>query len=49
MDINVRVPLTLAAAAIDHMAEHGGGRIVLVGSVAGALAAPLSTPPDYSA
>ncbi len=24
MDINVRVPLTLATAAIDHMAAHGG-------------------------
>ena len=35
MDINVRVPLTLTTAAIDHMAEHGGGSIVLVGSVAG--------------
>src|SRR3984885_10800733 len=29
MDINVRVPLQLAAAAIEHMAGHGGGNIAL--------------------
>lgn len=50
MDINVRVPLQLGAAAIDHMAEHGGGNIVLVGSVAGKTGGTSSsTPPDYSA
>src|ERR1700722_19729435 len=50
MDINVRVPLTLAAAAIDHMAQHGGGSIVLVGSVAGRTGGTsVNTPPDYSA
>jgi len=50
MDINVRVPLTLAAAAIDHMEEHGGGSIVLVGSVAGRTGGTsVNTPPDYSA
>jgi len=50
MDINVRVPLQLAAIAIDHMAEHGGGRIALVGSVAGKTGGTsLSTPPDYAA
>jgi 3-oxoacyl-[acyl-carrier protein] reductase len=50
MDINVRVPLELAAAAIDHMASHGGGNIVLVGSVAGKTGGTsISTPPDYSA
>jgi 3-oxoacyl-[acyl-carrier protein] reductase len=50
MDINVRVPLTLAAAAIDHMAEQGGGSIVLVGSVAGRTGGTsVNTPPDYSA
>ena len=50
MDINVRVPLTLTAAAIDHMAEHGGGSIVLVGSVAGRTGGTSSfTPPDYAA
>ena len=50
MDINVRVPLTLAAAAIDHMAEHGGGAIVLVGSVAGRTGGTSGfTPPDYAA
>jgi 3-oxoacyl-[acyl-carrier protein] reductase len=50
MDINVRVPLQLAAVAIDHMAEHGGGHIALVGSVAGKTGGTsLSTPPDYAA
>ncbi len=50
MDINVRVPLQLAAAAIEHMAAHGGGNIALVGSVAGKTGGTsLSTPPDYSA
>ncbi|MFL5281290.1 MAG: SDR family NAD(P)-dependent oxidoreductase [Rhodopila sp.] len=50
MDINVRVPLQLAAMAIDHMAEHGDGRIALVGSVAGKTGGTsLSTPPDYAA
>jgi 3-oxoacyl-[acyl-carrier protein] reductase len=50
MDVNVRVPLTLAAAAIDHMAERGGGSIVLVGSVAGRTGGTsINTPPDYAA
>lgn len=50
MDINVRVPLQIAAAAIEHMAAHGGGNIVLVGSVAGKTGGTsLNTPPDYSA
>jgi 3-oxoacyl-[acyl-carrier protein] reductase len=50
MDVNVRVPLTLTAAAIDHMAEHGGGSIVLVGSVAGRTGGTSNfTPPDYAA
>jgi 3-oxoacyl-[acyl-carrier protein] reductase len=50
MDINVRVPLQLAAAATDHMAAHGGGNIALVGSVAGKTGGTsLTTPPDYSA
>ncbi len=50
MDVNVRVPLQLAAAAIDHMAGHGGGRVVLVGSVAGKTGGTSpSTPPDYAA
>jgi len=50
MDINVRVPLQLAAVAIDHMAAHGGGHIALVGSVAGKTGGTsLSTPPDYAA
>ena len=50
MDVNVRVPLQLAGAAIDHMAAHGGGNIALVGSVAGKTGGTsLTTPPDYSA
>jgi 3-oxoacyl-[acyl-carrier protein] reductase len=50
MDVNVRVPLQLAAAAIDHMAGHGGGHIALVGSVAGKTGGTsLTTPPDYAA
>ncbi|MBN8871796.1 MAG: SDR family oxidoreductase [Rhodospirillales bacterium] len=50
MDVNVRVPLQLASAAIDHMAAQGGGRVVLVGSVAGKMGGTsTTTPPDYSA
>jgi 3-oxoacyl-[acyl-carrier protein] reductase len=50
MDVNVRVPLQLAATAIDHMAARGGGNIALVGSVAGKTGGTsISTPPDYSA
>jgi 3-oxoacyl-[acyl-carrier protein] reductase len=50
MDVNVRVPLQLSAAAIDHMAAYGGGNIALVGSVAGKTGGTsVSTPPDYSA
>ena len=50
MDINVRVPLEIGAACIDHMAKHGGGALVLVGSVAGRTGGTsVNTPPDYSA
>lgn len=50
MDVNVRVPLEITAAATNHMGEHGGGNIVLVGSVAGKTGGTsLNTPPDYSA
>ncbi len=50
MDVNVRVPLQLGWAAIEHMASHGGGHVVLVGSVAGKTGGTsLTTPPDYSA
>jgi 3-oxoacyl-[acyl-carrier protein] reductase len=50
MDVNLRVPLTIAAAAIDHMAPHGGGSVVLVGSVAGRTGGTFdTTPPDYVA
>lgn len=50
MDINVRVPLQLAAAATEHMAAFGGGNIALVGSVAGKTGGTsVTTPPDYAA
>ena len=50
MDVNVRVPLEIAMRAIDHMADRGGGYVVLVGSVAGKTGGTsLNTPPDYSA
>jgi 3-oxoacyl-[acyl-carrier protein] reductase len=50
MDVNLRVPLQLGAAAVDHMAGHGGGNLVLVGSVAGRMGGTaLTTPPDYAA
>jgi 3-oxoacyl-[acyl-carrier protein] reductase len=50
MDINVRVPLQLGMAAIEHMAGHGGGNVVLVGSVAGRTGGTSpTTPPDYAA
>lgn len=50
MDINVRVPLQLTTAAVEHMAAHGGGRVALVGSVAGKTGGTSpTTPPDYAA
>ena len=50
MDINVRVPLQLTTAAVEHMAAQGGGHIALVGSVAGKTGGTsLTTPPDYAA
>jgi len=50
MDVNVRVPLQITQAAMNHMGEHGSGNIVLVGSVAGKTGGTsLNTPPDYSA
>lgn len=50
MDVNVRVPLTLTTAAIEHMAPLGGGSVVLVGSIAGRTGGTSDgTPPDYVA
>lgn len=50
MDINVRVPLELATALIEHMAERGGGAIVLIGSAAGRTGGTsMATPADYAA
>jgi 3-oxoacyl-[acyl-carrier protein] reductase len=48
MDVNVRLPIELGHAAITHMAAHGGGRIILIGSLAGWTGGTLTTtPPDY--
>jgi len=50
MDINVRVPVELATAFVDHMAERSGGAIVLIGSVAGRNGgSSMLTPVDYAA
>ena len=50
MDVNVRVPIDLGMALIEHMAPRGGGSIVMIGSVAGRTGGTsLSTPIDYSA
>jgi 3-oxoacyl-[acyl-carrier protein] reductase len=48
MAVNVRLPIELGHAAITHMAENGGGRIILIGSLAGWTGGTLTTtPPDY--
>lgn len=48
MSVNVRLPIELGHAAIDHMKAHGGGRIILIGSLAGWTGGTLTTtPPDY--
>lgn len=50
MDVNVRVPIELGLACIEHMAARGGGSIVMIGSVAGRTGGTtLSTPIDYAA
>ena len=50
MDVNVRVPIELGMAMIEHMAPRGGGSIVMIGSVAGRTGGTsLSTPVDYAA
>lgn len=50
MDVNVLVPIMLGSAMIDHMAERGGGSIVMIGSVAGRTGGTaLTTPIDYAA
>ena len=41
MEVNARIPLALDAACIDHMGAHGGGRVVLIGSVAGPVETPM--------
>jgi len=48
MDINVLGPLHLARAYMDRMAARGGGRIILVGSLAGRIGG-LVSPPHYVA
>lgn len=48
MAVNVRLPIELGHATITHMAEHGGGRLILIGSLAGWQGGTLTTtPPDY--
>lgn len=48
MDINLRVPIELSQAFVDHMAGRGGS-IVLIGSVAGRTGGTsLGTPIDYA-
>lgn len=50
MDMNVRVPLELGVAALEHMVSTGGGRIVLTGSAAGRSGGTsANAPPDYAA
>lgn len=49
MDINLRVPIELGHAFVEHMAGRGGA-IVLIGSVAGRTGGTsLATPIDYAA
>jgi 3-oxoacyl-[acyl-carrier protein] reductase len=50
MAVNVRLPIELGHASIAHMAANGGGRLILIGSLAGWTGGTLtSTPPDYAA
>jgi 3-oxoacyl-[acyl-carrier protein] reductase len=50
IDVNVRVPVELGQALIEHMAQRGGGAIVMIGSVAGRTGGTsMSTPLDYAA
>ena len=48
MDVNVLGPLNLARVYLDHMGANGGGRMVLVGSLAGRIGG-LVSPPHYVA
>ena len=47
VDVNMRAPLVLSAAALPHIRQAGGGAIVMVGSLAGL--APLQGAATYSA
>ena len=48
MSVNLRLPIELGHAAIDHMKAQGGGRLILMGSLAGWNGGTMSTtPPDY--
>jgi 3-oxoacyl-[acyl-carrier protein] reductase len=50
MAVNVRLPIQLGHACIKHMGAQGGGRLVLIGSLAGWTGGTLTTtPPDYAA
>ena len=43
-DINLHGPLNLVRAFMGSMAEHGGGRIAMVGSIAGRIGGIVSAP-----
>lgn len=47
VDVNLRAPIALSAAALPYMRKSGGGAIVMVGSLAGL--APLQGAATYSA
>jgi short-subunit dehydrogenase len=47
VDVNMRAPLVLTAAALPYMRKAGGGAVVMVGSLAGC--APLQGAATYSA
>lgn len=48
MDVNVLGPLHLARVYLDRMTAQGGGRMVIVGSLAGRIGG-LVSPPHYAA
>lgn len=50
IDINLRVPIEIGEAFVEHLAGQGGGGIVFIGSVAGRTGGTsLGTPIDYAA
>lgn len=48
--VNIRLPIEIGFASIDHMAANGGGKVVFLSSVAGWSGGTTpATPPDYVA